>query len=180
MTDPNSLKVLLYSDSTHYPFSAAVYTANLLKSIPNMHLTVLHVKESDEGSKGTDTWPASFPSDWMKHVVDDDDDVSDLVTKKQYEEILSKTNEIFAERRLNVSHHVIYCNPSISDTVDALLDYATKKSFELIVMGTRGLTSLKGVIYGSLAYTLLNRSTIPVMLVKKLPQGFIDSYLLKG
>lgn len=181
MTDSNMLKVLLYSDGTHYPFSAAVYTASLSKSIPNMHITVLHVKESDEGSYSrehslTDTWPNSVTADWMKQVMDDDDDDSDLLTQKQYQEILNKTNEIFTERGLDVSHHVIYCNPSISDTVDALLDYATKKSFQLIIMGTRGLTSLKGVIYGSLAYTMLNRSPIPVMLVKKLPQEFIDRF----
>jgi len=179
MTDSNVLKVLLYSDGTHYPFSAAVYTANLSKSIPNMHLTVLHIKESDEVSRGTehsstDTWPVSFNADWMKHVIDDDD--SNSLTQKQYDQILTKTNEIFKERGLDVSHHLIYCNPSITDTVDALLDYATKKSFQLIIMGTRGLTSLKGLIYGSLAYTMLNKSPIPVMLVKKLPQDFIDRF----
>jgi len=181
MTDSNMLKVLLYSDGTHYPFSAAVYTANLSKSIPNMHLTVLHIKESDEASRGSeecrtdaDPWPTSFSADWMKHVIDDDD--SNSLTQKQYHEILAKTSKIFTERGTEVSHHVIYCNPSISDTVDALLDYATKKSFQLIIMGTRGLTSLKGLIYGSLAYTMLNKSPIPVMLVKKLPQDFIDRF----
>jgi len=111
-----------------------------------MHLTVLHIKESDEISRGAehswaDTWPANVNADWMKHVIDDDD--SNSLTQKQYDQILTKTNEIFTERGLDVSHHVIYCNPSITDTVDALLDYATKKSFQLIIMGTRGLTSPK-------------------------------------
>ena len=100
-------------------------------------------------------------------------------TKNSMIKSCTKTSEIFTERGLDVCHHIIYCNPNIPDTVDAILDYATKKSFALIIMGTRGLTSLKGLIYGSLAYTMLNKSPIPVMLVKKLPQDFIDSFLLK-
>ncbi|ODA38968.1 universal stress protein [Desulfosporosinus sp. BG] len=169
--------VLLYSDGSHQAFSAAVYTATLLKNMPNMRLTVVQVQERDEGSEGTeynwiDTWPVSPTSEWIKRVTDE----SDLTTKNHYHEILTKTNEIFQERGTDVSHHVLYSNPSITDTVDALLDYATKRSFRLIIMGTRGLTTLKGLVFGCLAHNVLNRSPIPVLLVKKLPQEFIDSY----
>lgn len=169
--------VLLYSDGSQQAFSAAVYTATLFKNMPNMHLTVVQVQESDEGSIGEkynwkDTWPVSPTADWMKLIIDE----SDNVVKNQYNEILNKTNEIFTQRGLDVSHQVIYCNPSITDTVDALLEYATKKQFKLIVMGTRGLTTLKGLIFGCLAHSVLNKSTIPVLLIKKLSQEFIDSY----
>ena len=44
-------------------------------------------------------------------------------------------------------------------------------------MGTRGLSSLKGLIFGGLAHKVLNKSAIPVLLIKKLPQEFIDSFL---
>lgn len=43
-------------------------------------------------------------------------------------------------------------------------------------MGTRGLTSLKGLIKSSLAHSVLNKSDIPVLLIKELPQEFIDRY----
>lgn len=169
--------VLLYSDGSQQSFSAAVYTATLFKNMPNMHLTVVQVQESDEGSSGAEyswkeTWPVSPTADWMKLVIDE----SDTVVKNQYNEILNKTNEIFTKRGLDVSHQVIYSNPSITDTVDALLEYATKKQFKLIIMGTRGLTTLKGLIFGCLAHSVLNKSTIPVLLIKKLSQEFIDSY----
>ena len=174
----SKFNVLLYSDGSHQAFSAAVYCANLLRNMPNMHLTVVQVQESDEGSNGTEyswiqTWPVSPTSEWMKRVVGG----SDADTRNQYHEILIKTNQIFTERGLDVSHHVIYSNPSISDTVDALLEYVTKRSFKLIIMGTRGLTTLKGLVFGCLAHNVLNRSPIPVLLVKKLPQTFIDGYL---
>jgi len=175
----SKFNVLLYSDGSQQSFSAAVYTATLFKNMPNMHLTVVQVQETNEGSNGADynwkdTWPVSPTADWMKLVIDQ----SDNVVKNQYNEILNKTNEIFTQRGLDLSHHVIYSNPSITDTVDTLLEYATKKQFKLIIMGTRGLTTLKGLIFGCLAHSVLNRSPIPVLLVKKLPQDFIDSYCL--
>jgi Universal stress protein UspA and related nucleotide-binding proteins len=170
--------VLLYSDGSHQAFSAAVYTANLFKKIPNMHLTVIQVQESDEGSKGTtsgwiDTWPVSPTSEWMKQVMD----VLDAETKQHYHEILAKTNEIFFKRDHKVKHQVLYTTNNITNVADAILDYATKNSFNLLINGTRGLSSLNGLIFGSFAHNLLNKANVPVLLIKKLPQDFIDSYL---
>ena len=172
----SKFNVLLYSDGSQQAFSAAVYSANLLKKMPNMNLTIVQVQESDEGSIGTeyswiDTWPVSPTVEWMKRVIETDYNVKHL-----YNDILTTTNGIFTERVKDVKHHVIYCNPSITDTVDALLEYAEEKHFKLIIMGTRGLTTLKGLIFGCLAHNVLNRSPIPVLLIKKLPQDFIDSY----
>ncbi|MDR3602332.1 MAG: universal stress protein [Desulfosporosinus sp.] len=174
----NDFKVLLYSDGSHQAFSAAVYTATLLKNMPNMRLTVVQVHEHDEVAKDTEyswinTWPVSPTSEWMKHVLDD----SDTETTNEYHKILTKTNEIFSKNARNVAHQDLYANAEIADTVNVILAYAKKNSFELIVMGTRGLSSLKGLIFGSLAHTVLNKSAIPVLLIKKLPQTFIESYL---
>ena len=171
-------KVLLYSDGSHQAFSAAVYTANLLNNIPNMHLTVVQVQESDKESKGTvdrwiNAWPVSPTSEWMKHVMD----VSDVQTRRHYYEILDRTNEIFFKRDHKVNHPVLHATDIISDVTDAILNYATNNPFNLVIVGTRGLSTLNGLIFGSFAHNLLNKATFPVLLIKKLPQDFIDSYL---
>lgn len=180
MTDSNPLKVLLYSDGTKHSFSAAVYTANLFCNIPNMQLTVLNIQENAEGSVEGDVnlleaWSTSPHLNWEKHIVDE----ADSETRKQYSDIMSKTNKIFTERGHNIHQKVIYSNHNISDTVEAISNYATNYGFELIILGTRGLTSLKGLIHGSLAHSLLNKSEIPVLLIKKLPQAFVDRYCSK-
>lgn len=177
MTNSNALKVLLYSDGTQHSFSAAVYAANLFYSIPGMQLTVLHVQEGVESSMGEDsdlleTRLTNPNLDWVKHLMGEAD--SDKMIK--YSEIFNKTNEIFLQRGHKVNQQVIYSNPSTADTVKAILGYASKNAFGLIIMGTRGLTSLKGLIHGSLAHSVLSKSTIPVLLIKKLPQEFIDRY----
>lgn len=174
MSDPNEFKVLLYADGSYQSFSAAVYTAKLLKNMPNMNLTTVQVQEKIEGSMGPeyswlDTWPVTPTSEWMKRVFDE----SDAATRKRYTEILAKTHEIFAKQGLKVNHQVIYASTSISDTVAAILDFATKNRIQLIIMGTRGLTQLQGLIFGSLAHNMLSKSGIPVLLIKKLPQEFI-------
>lgn len=198
-----TFKVLLYSDGSNQSFSAAVYTATLLKNIPNVHLTIVQVQECNGGSMGTeyswrelrlkhkryywgcseeieycwrDTWQVRPNPEWMKCVLAE----SDMETRNQYDKILAKTNEIFSKRGLNANQQVLCTNISISDKsdiADIISDYATKNLFELLIMGTRGPSSLKGLIAGSLAHTVLYKSTIPVLLVKKLPQEFIDSYL---
>ena len=201
----SKFKVLLYSDGSHQALSAAVYTAMLLKTMPNMHLTIVQVHEADGGSLGTeyswkklrprykryswgyskgnayswiDTWPVSPTSDWMKLVLDEGD--PDI--RKQYSEILTETNKIFS-KGLNVKFEELCCDYSINDTsdisqiADIIIDYATKGSFELIIMGTRGPSTLNRLIFGSLAHTVLNKSPIQVLLIKKLPQHLINSYL---
>ncbi|MBC2725836.1 universal stress protein [Desulfosporosinus sp.] len=172
-------KVLLYFDDSMQAFYAAVQTATLLKNMPDMHLTVVQAQEGIEDFKVTeyswiDTkdlvnwalvrskakgaeyyWPIRSNSDWMK--------------QEKYIKILSEVNELFTERAENVSHVVIYCDSSVSNTLEALYDYAARNSYNLIVIGTRGLTTLKVLILGC----LVNKSPIPMMLVKKLPQSFI-------
>jgi len=177
MNNSNLFKVLLYFDGSQHSFSAAVYAANLLNRIPNMHLTVLHVLENVEGSKQDDynlmeIWSTDPNSDWVRSLLEK----VELNQSSEYSEIIAKTNEIFSESGYDVNQQVIYANSNIPDIVEAIVDYATKKEFKLIIMGTRGLTSLKGLIYGSLAHRVLNKSDIPVLLIKKLPQDFVDSF----
>ena len=172
--------VLLYSDESQPAIFAAVHSAMLLMKIPNMHLTVVQLKQSKDGSIGTksdeiNSWPVSPTSDLMENVMGG----SNTADKIKYYEILTKTNKIFSKRDVDVSHQLIYCNPNIPDVADALLEYATKNSIELIVMGTKGLATLEGLIFGSLAHTLQNRSEIPVTVVQKLPKGFLERYRSK-
>ncbi|WP_407309154.1 universal stress protein [Desulfosporosinus sp. SB140] len=196
----SKFNVLLYSDGSHQAFSAAVYTATLLRNIPNMHLTILQIQESHEGFMGTeyswielrpkykryywgtesavnwsDTCPPESKVDWFKRMLS-----SESESKDQYTQILSKTNQIFKENTSNIKHQILCSNVSktdITDTADMILDYSRKNSFNLIIMGTHGLSTLKGLIFGGLAHKVLNKSAIPVLLIKKLPQDFINSYL---
>ena len=170
MTNSNKVKVLLYSDGSQHSLSAAVYTATLVKSLPNLKVTVVQVQESGEGStraeskriEDKDNWPVSPIADWLKQLINE----SDSTDKSMYDEILDKTNGIFFEKGLNVNHQVLYSDTTISNTVDVILDYATNKSFEFIIIGAKKLSILKRLVYGCLAQSVLNKSAIPVLIIK--------------
>ncbi|MCB8815831.1 universal stress protein [Desulfosporosinus shakirovi] len=154
----SKFKVLLYLDESQFAFFGVIYSAILMVNMPNMHLTIVKLKESNNGSmESENNWLNSGPVypnlDWMQDVMD-----------------------IFKIRAVDVHHQVIYCNPNIPDTVEALIEYARKKSIELIVMGTGELRTIRSLIFGSLASSLQDRSPIPVLMVKSLPQDLLDIY----
>lgn len=199
----SELKVLLYTDGSYQAFSAAVYTAILLKKIPNMNLTILQLQEEDDGSQGmeysltelrpkykryhwdcstetnyslVDTWPVNPDSKWIEHVLDKSE-------QENYSEILAKTNDIFSKRKQNVHSHKLCLNISFAETADTseivqtIVDYATTNLFDMVIIGTRGHSAINGLLFGSLSHDVLNQSPIPVLLIKKLPQEYIDSFL---
>lgn len=148
--------------------------------MPNMHLTVVQVQEPgqhspENSSDWKDNWPVSPESSWMKNMLNSPDQAA----KKQYEKIIVKTNQIIAARADEIDHDVIYSNASFAHIADALVDYATKHSYKMIIMGTRGLTSFQGLLFGSLAHNVLTKDAVPVLLIKKLPQEFIDNFCLE-
>lgn len=205
LMDNSKLKVLLYSDGSHQAFSAAVYAATLLRSIPNMHLTILQVYEIDEGSKGVkyswielrkkyqpyhwkcsldkdkswlNTWPAAPNTKWLKNILNG----SEQEIKKTFAEILAAANNIFS-KNLNVCQQNLCLNVSCDETVstsekvEVIADYAAKNFYQLIIIGSRGPSKLNRLVFGSFSYEMLHKCAIPVVLIKKLPQEFIDSFL---
>lgn len=183
MKDGKPFKVLLYFDGSQHSLSAAVYTADLFDRIPDMQLTILQIQENVEGTKLEECnlmeiW-SSTPSIDTTPSVEQNKSLLEKAQynhKNQHSKIIAKINKIFFETGLNVKQKTLFANSNIPDTADAIIDFATKKHFELIIMGTRGPSSLKGLVYGSLAHYVLNKSNIPVLLIKKLPHEFIDSF----
>jgi nucleotide-binding universal stress UspA family protein len=47
-----------------------------------------------------------------------------------------------------------------------IIDFSQKEKFDLIVMGSRGLNPIKRMILGSVANAVVNKSKIPVLVVK--------------
>lgn len=156
----SKFKVLLYSDGSNHSLSAAVYAATLMKIMPGMELTIIYVQEKHEGSTGIES------TGWY---------IYDPEAEKQTREILQKTNEIFTSRGYQVNQKIRYGSTTVSDIANAIIDYAVDNDCKLIIMGARGPIDFKSLIFGGLSQTVFNRSSIPVLLIKKLPREFLDN-----
>ncbi|KLU65209.1 universal stress protein family protein [Desulfosporosinus acididurans] len=196
----SNFNVLLYSDGSRQSISAAVYAASLINNIPNMKLTILQIHESHERFMGSEfswielrrkykriyweseselSWSQTYlkipDDDWFKRMLNSEEDCGD-----QYARIVSKTNRIFVESSHSIKHQILYSNinkSDISDTADLILNYSSRNSFNLIIIGLQGFSMFNGLIFGGLAHKVQNKSSIPVLLIKKLPQEFISNFL---
>jgi len=54
----------------------------------------------------------------------------------------------------------------VKSVIESILDYATSKEIDLIVVGTKGRTGLKRLLMGSIANGIVQHAQCPVLLVK--------------
>ena len=92
-----------------------------------------------------------------------------LLTPVLYEKQLANAaKEFMAKAKKRSAQNGIVFNGKITDghVVDEILDFAREKKFELIVIGARGLSSVKEIFLGSTSNGVVHKSKIPVLLVK--------------
>ena len=93
--------------------------------------------------------------------------LGDDETERFIERAMNKGREYLAE----VTVHLRDANVEFStDTVEgpaaeAILRVAQLEGCDLIVMGSRGLGMVQGLLLGSVSYRVLHRATIPVLIV---------------
>jgi len=54
----------------------------------------------------------------------------------------------------------------VKSITDAIIDYASKKNIDLIVIGTKGRTGLQGFLLGSVASGVVQHAHCPVLLAR--------------
>lgn len=92
-----------------------------------------------------------------------------LLTPISYEkELTKKAKEFMAKAKTRSAQNGIVFNEKITDghEVDEIIGFANDKNFDLIVIGARGMGSVKEVFLGSVSNGVLHKSKIPVMIVK--------------
>ena len=74
---------------------------------------------------------------------------------------MSKAKNRAAQNGILFEDKVVY-----GDEGKKIINFATSKSFDIIIMGSRGLGSIKEAFLGSTSNYVLHKSTIPVLIVK--------------
>lgn len=85
----------------------------------------------------------------------------DSATRKKIDELLEKSKTICAKDGINFRGEIDHGDPS-----SKILEFANKWNFDLIVMGSVGAGSKESSFLGSVANSVLEKSKIPVLIVK--------------
>jgi len=140
-------KTLMATDGSENALRAARYAAALMKNNPNMSITVLTVRSPSDNL--TRFYPWTSPQEIEAGI------------QKMAENAVKRTKEVFDEAGLQVDTDIIGGDPG-----KTIASYAKEKGFGQIIMGTRGLSDLSGIIMGSVSHQVLHFAECPVLLVK--------------
>lgn len=91
------------------------------------------------------------------------DDFEKLVARRKSsgQTILNKVRERLADRGLTI-HEDLLEGPE----AEAILAAGAAQSVDLIVMGTRGLGTIEGIMFGSVSRKVTHHAPCPVMLIR--------------
>ncbi|MBI2653707.1 universal stress protein [Candidatus Woesearchaeota archaeon] len=134
-------RVLLPVDGSSFSEKAGEYAIYLAKNL-NAHIIVIHVIQVGATQK------LDSENIEMKKLRQ-----SDLCFKSLKEKAVKEAIEL--ETKILVSRTI----------VDSILEEAKDGDYDLIVMGSRGLSGIKKLVLGSVTGGVVKKSTIPVLVV---------------
>ena len=74
---------------------------------------------------------------------------------------MSKAKKRSAQNGINFFDKIAY-----GDEGSTIINYANKKKFDIIVIGSRGQSGLKEIFLGSVANSIVHKAKIPVLVIK--------------
>jgi len=140
-------KYLLAVDGSDNSRRAAYYVLNLLRENSNLEITIIHV--------------VNFRKEMVKYspIMDIRDIEREVLEGGR--EILDQQALIFENDGYPVKKLVVDGDPGLK-----VSEYAKEEGFDQIILGTRGLSDLKGLVLGSVSHKVIHLAQCPVTLVK--------------
>jgi len=155
-------KILVPIDGSKHAHTA-LKTALELAKIHNSELEILHVTSyseeyaSTEPESGADetsdesTSPPEWIEDYLAKLRENDE--------KMLSEALKDAENLYPE--LKIKAKLLWGRPG-----KIIVSEAEDGEFDLVVIGSRGLGSLAGLVLGSISQHVVNESKTPVLVVK--------------
>jgi nucleotide-binding universal stress UspA family protein len=143
-------KLLLASDGSDNSVRAAEFAADMAAAAPTIKITAIVVNDILEKMK--------YYSPLRSPVVLEEVDV---FFKEKTQDALDNTLEVFEKRGIKAEGVTKMGNPA-----QEIVDYAREEGFSHIVIGSRGMGSLKGIVLGSVSSKVIQLAECPVTVVK--------------
>jgi len=149
-------KLLLATDGSKGAIHAAKFAATIAAPFA-AQVTILTVHDDDVlmlHAMGPAVWPAAVP-DASLNV----EEIKAATERKALETTLADTKEAFGDV------HDVVLDQIWGHTAEAICDYASEKSFDLIVIGSRGRSAFARLLLGSVSTQVAHHSPCPVTIV---------------
>jgi nucleotide-binding universal stress UspA family protein len=137
-------EILVPVDGSEFAERALEYA---IEHFPDQDITAFHVVEAPKGYFAA-TAAEIDETPQVKHG------------REEAAELLDELETEAAERG-----RVIDTASEVGDPVDEILSYAAKEGVDEIVIGSRGISGVGRVVFGSTAETVVRRAEIPVVVV---------------
>lgn len=131
-------RVLLPSDGSDTSLKAAAYASRLMKTNPDIKLTVLVVVPESSGFTEIDK-----------------------AMEIKGKEIMDKTLQSFSNESIDVDKSIEKGDPAA-----VIINYAERGKYDHIIMGSRGVSELRGASIGSVSHKVIHLANCRVTLVK--------------
>ncbi len=91
---------------------------------------------------------------------------SPITFDKKY--LLKYANEFMSKAKTHCAQNgIVFLGKTTTGNGDTeILSFSQKNKFDIIIIGARGLGSVKEVFLGSVSHTVVHKSKIPVLIVK--------------
>lgn len=139
-------KVLIAVDGSPNSLRAVEFAISLAKDVGRVHLHVVYVQPPIQSG--------------IVHQFISNKEISAYYADEA-DKALRGARELL--EKAQVQAEVSYV---VGHIAEALVDTAARRNADHIVMGTRGLGAVQGLILGSIATKVVHLSTVPVTLVK--------------
>ena len=141
------MKILVGIDGSKSSVNAAKHAAKLATSLRTKNRVTLLSVHDDSGLKHFKRFAA-------KGAIED------------YLREISEKDLLAAQKILDAAGVAHVMQIEYGRAADVLIEVSTKGKFDMIVLGSKGRSTLKNFVMGSVALSVLSSATIPVVLVR--------------
>jgi nucleotide-binding universal stress UspA family protein len=143
-------KILVPIDGSEYSINAAKYAAKIAKD-ENADLFCIHVI--------TPRIPYGYATSAASTTDQYHEDINNMV-----ESWFEKVRDIANNEGISAVKTETFID--VKSVIGSIIDYASRKDIDLIVIGTKGRTGLKRFLMGSVANGVVQHAHCPVLLVR--------------
>jgi len=140
------MKVLVPLDGSEASQHAVQYALNLAKGHSSMKITLLTVACND----------APFAMDFVANPIE-----ALQACREYFKTRLEKARDLFAAEGIEVETVM-----ETGDAAEVIIKTVKDGGYNKVIMGTRGLSALSGLVLGSVSAKVLANVNVPVTLIK--------------